>query len=1167
VANLPDPRFCNCCASLAPAVPALIWNRPGLSAIRYRIGTFASFRQTMLDEIHRWSELTGLATREPDDHAITLLELFAAVGDVLTFYNERIANEMYLAQAVHKASIEQLVALVGYRPRPALSATGLLSFEIDEGRATRVGHGLKVMSVPGPDERPQIFETMEELAATGRLNAATAFAPFQPVNPLAQASRTATITSDTSELHAGDRLVLFGRDTVEEKEISSIVSGPDGTRLGWRPAIQHADFYPRTVRAAKTTRRLRFFGHNAPPSHNVYDTNPSTPPQHRWHTETIDGSFAASETEYPLDARIDDLKPGVHLLVDAGAGAVPRIRTAVITATDDKPANLGPLADTVTHVSIRQTVVGRPTVAALPSGPAVVLARSGGGHPSFLGPASAPPRELYMLATMLFASSDMAALTTSATRFDIFVRDAALSLQQVTLNGFILSPWTDRGGLLTSPPTAVALAGGHVRVFVRGADFALWTLDATGGPATWSSLGGGLTSPPAVVSPDGTRIAVFVRGPDRALWWRSFDGVSWDVWESLGGELDGAPAATASPTGRIDVFGRGPDGALKHRQRNGGIWRPWRDLGGKVAGDPAAVAGAPDWAAAIVRGADDQMQFIARIGDSWTPWIDQGGALASDPSAAIDSAGVQVAARHRNGTIATTTLSLAGATWSTHGDGLGDIPDRRATRIYETSGDDIEFRSFDYPKRAAGGWIVVPLRPGEDANDEDGLGALKKGRRILLSGGGRHHAAHVMTTFAASTEPGEPPDHLAVGFVPPLPETSGPVTLLGNIATASHGETQREDALGNGNAAVAFQSFGVPPGEISHLPEAAGVRPVPQVELRVGEILWNEVPYLFGHGIKERVFTLNIRTDADSVISGGDGIRAGARFPTGALNIRLKRRLGAGLEGNLKPGQLSIALGKPVGLKGVTNPLATSGGAPAESNVRQSAPNGVRAFGRIVSLADFQTLATASGLAARAHVTWVWNRLERTVHLTVAGPAGAPLSPGNLALLHAQLTASRDPNRPLLIANLVRVPIAIAAKLSVDPAYSADAVADAARAALLDAFAPESIGIGQPVHLSGVYAILQGVAGIRAADIDLLHLKHHSELSPDERAVRSVTMAAVQTHIRLYAARPLPADAGDIDRYQRAAFEPGPPPVVLPAEQAFIADGAHDVTLTVVGAL
>ncbi|MGB3243250.1 MAG: hypothetical protein WBB25_01845, partial [Sulfitobacter sp.] len=129
---LGDPRFCNCCAPGVAPTPSVVWNRPGLYQIEYRIGTFASFRQAMLDRIHQSSELSGLATRESDDHAVTLLELFSAMADVLTFYNERIANEMYLEQALHKASVEQLVALLGYIPRPALSATGALSFEIEE---------------------------------------------------------------------------------------------------------------------------------------------------------------------------------------------------------------------------------------------------------------------------------------------------------------------------------------------------------------------------------------------------------------------------------------------------------------------------------------------------------------------------------------------------------------------------------------------------------------------------------------------------------------------------------------------------------------------------------------------------------------------------------------------------------------------------------------------------------------------------------------------------------------------------------------------------------------------------------------------------------------------------------------------------------------------------
>src|SRR5690606_34495299 len=125
---------------------------------------------------------------------------------------------------------------------------------------------------------------------------------------------------------------------------------------------------------------------------------------------------------------------------------------------------------------------------------------------------------------------------------------------------------------------------------------------------------------------------------------------------------------------------------------------------------------------------------------------------------------------------------------------------------------------------------------------------------------------------------------------------------------------------------------------------------------------------------KERVYTLGLPAGGNPVVGGGDGDRAGARFPTGALNVRLTRRLGAGPAGNLLPGQLSIALQKPVGMKGVTNPFATSGGAAGETadDARSSAPNRVKTFGRIVSLQDFAALATASGLAAKAHATWVW---------------------------------------------------------------------------------------------------------------------------------------------------------------------------------------------------
>ena len=63
--------ICGCCEPGASPTPLEVDNRPALSAIVYRIGTFSSFREAMLDEIANQPELAGLTTRRSDDYAIT----------------------------------------------------------------------------------------------------------------------------------------------------------------------------------------------------------------------------------------------------------------------------------------------------------------------------------------------------------------------------------------------------------------------------------------------------------------------------------------------------------------------------------------------------------------------------------------------------------------------------------------------------------------------------------------------------------------------------------------------------------------------------------------------------------------------------------------------------------------------------------------------------------------------------------------------------------------------------------------------------------------------------------------------------------------------------------------------------------------------------------------
>ena len=97
------------------------------------------------------------------DLAVMIAEWFAYIADILTFYNERIANQDYLRTAILPESVNNLIALLGYRPRPAIGATGALAALVSPGPSFGGGRsccrrGLQFQSKPTPGQPPQIFE-------------------------------------------------------------------------------------------------------------------------------------------------------------------------------------------------------------------------------------------------------------------------------------------------------------------------------------------------------------------------------------------------------------------------------------------------------------------------------------------------------------------------------------------------------------------------------------------------------------------------------------------------------------------------------------------------------------------------------------------------------------------------------------------------------------------------------------------------------------------------------------------------------------------------------------------------------------------------------------------------------------------------------------------------
>ena len=106
---------------------------------------------------------------------------------MLTFYQERYANEAFLRTATQRESIGRLARLIDYRLRPGVAALAWLAFTVDDGKTLRVPTRLRVQSVPGQDEQPQIFETLERDHAPTRGSTGVRVLPAPyGVNPLAR---------------------------------------------------------------------------------------------------------------------------------------------------------------------------------------------------------------------------------------------------------------------------------------------------------------------------------------------------------------------------------------------------------------------------------------------------------------------------------------------------------------------------------------------------------------------------------------------------------------------------------------------------------------------------------------------------------------------------------------------------------------------------------------------------------------------------------------------------------------------------------------------------------------------------------------------------------------------------------------------------------------------
>ncbi len=185
---------CDCCDGTDVLTPVPIHNPPGLSQVRYRIGSYSSFMESMIARLNQscpddevicvrndgpYALRSKLKTRNLNDPSIAWLDAWATVADVLTFYQERVANECFLATAVRERSLHEISSLVGYRPRPGLSSSVMLAFEVEKpvpaangvtyplnlprgGVLIPQGTAIESTPAPGSNDESQTFETSED---------------------------------------------------------------------------------------------------------------------------------------------------------------------------------------------------------------------------------------------------------------------------------------------------------------------------------------------------------------------------------------------------------------------------------------------------------------------------------------------------------------------------------------------------------------------------------------------------------------------------------------------------------------------------------------------------------------------------------------------------------------------------------------------------------------------------------------------------------------------------------------------------------------------------------------------------------------------------------------------------------------------------------------------
>jgi uncharacterized phage protein gp47/JayE len=1009
---------CGCCEGTEQVTPMVVANRPGLDALVYRAGTHSAFLETMKarlssSEPPELAALAALTTREADDPAIALLDAWATVADVLTFYQERIANEGYLRTATERRSVLELARLVGYALRPGVAASVHLAFELEIGHEVEIPAGTRVQSTPGPGELPQPFETSDAIQARVGWNA------LKPrlTEPTLILPRNAELLgvlyfkgTDT-QLKPNDRLLFVlgalrlvrrvetvepqypenrTRVTLQRSPAAKVAAflralqevlerygdpaafgvDPEGTAAGKVAAVVEKLRAPDTNSADSLLALLRQALEELKAAHDE---------------ATKKGFKRLKEWIGALKAGLEEVEEDAPALLEAGANATIPPSSAKDFAAPNVLSLLGPLTQ---PASVPPANAKR--VDAVISASDLVPRLLGVMHPEL------DLRKLYR-----------AWANAGAPGLPVEVHALRLAVPPFGHNAPLEPELNDEGVVI---------------------GFNEWTLQRNDFP----------TEKANVVSLDG-----------------SFPQIVPGGWAVVDRPEESSKALKRQVITRVlDVSERTrADYGLTAKVTQALLQEPWLVLPGESQ-EPDTFA--------TIRGTTVYLQ--------------------------------------------SQRLELADAPMRVLGSLDEELPPLAGGRI-ELDG--------LYDGLEPGRWLIVA---GERA-DVPGTSGVPAAELVMLAGV-EHGVRKIDAGDGRSFDwPGDTP-HTTLVLASPLAYVYklDTVTIHGNVARATHGETVRE-VLGGGDASQALQRFTLRRAPLTFVsaPTPSGIEST--LEVRVNDLLWHEVPSFATAGPYDRVYAASRDDESRTSVVFGNGAK-GARLPTGAGNVQAVYRAGIGRGGNVAPGQINLLAAKPLGVKGVVNPLPATGGADAESRdqARRNAPLAVTGLDRLVSITDYADFTRTFAGIGKASAARLSDGRRRLVHVTIAGEGDIPISETSdlRRNLEEALLRFGDPWLPVVVETRRLSLLLLNARVRLLPDYLWEKVEPKIRAALLAAFAFDRRDLGQDALLSEAVSAIHSVPGVGWVDVDLFD-------AVDEDQIQSGEPPADKPRVRI------PADLASVD--------------------------------------